>query len=111
MNHFHFSSIEGKEITDHDSKQATIRRFMTKKEAPNFIMRRFDIGPGGRIGIHSHPHEHEIYILSGELVLLHENNLETFVNQDEFVFIPAEEPHGYENRAKVPASFICVIPK
>ena len=111
MKHFKYSSIEATPVTSYDSQGTTIRVFIPTEEAPHYIMRRFDIQAGGSIGVHSHPEEHEIYVLEGALQLIDgEGNKET-VTAGEFVFVPSEEPHGYANEGNKPASFICVIPK
>ncbi len=79
--------------------------------APNFILRRFTIEPGGRIPPHRHPTiEHEQYVLSGSMIVgLNEN--ERLVSAGEAVFIPAGVAHWYENRGSEPVEFLCVIPK
>ena len=34
--------------------------------APNFAMRQFEVAPGGHTPRHSHPYEHEVFVLEGE---------------------------------------------
>jgi quercetin dioxygenase-like cupin family protein len=34
--------------------------------APNFALRRFTLEPGGQTPTHSHPWEHEVYVLRGD---------------------------------------------
>ena len=111
MKHFKYSGIEATPVTSYDSRGTTIRVFIPKEEAPHYIMRRFDIQPGGSIGVHSHPEEHEIYVLDGDLQLIDGDGNQEKAGAGEFVFVPSEEPHGYTNEGKKPASFICVIPK
>jgi quercetin dioxygenase-like cupin family protein len=73
-------------------------------------MRLFEIGPGGKIPTHSHPEEHEIFILSGEAELLGAPE-HLMVKKDDVVFISPGEAHGYDNsRGKDAFRFICVIP-
>lgn len=44
-----------------------IRVIISKEDgAPNCVMRRFTIEPGGHTPYHTHNWEHEIYVLSGE---------------------------------------------
>ena len=111
MKHFKYSSIEATPVTSFESQGTTIRIFIPKEEAPHYIMRRFDIQAGGSIGVHSHPEEHEIYVLEGELQLVDGDGNHEKVVAGEFVFVPSEEPHGYANEGKKAAAFICVIPK
>jgi quercetin dioxygenase-like cupin family protein len=79
--------------------------------APNFILRKFTILPGGRIPAHKHPTiEHEQYVLSGGMHLgLGEEVRE--VTAGEAVLIPAGVAHWYENHGSQPVEFLCVIPK
>jgi quercetin dioxygenase-like cupin family protein len=110
MQHFKYDTIEASPVTNYNSQGTMIRVFISE-DAPNYIMRRFDMEPGGSIGVHSHPEEHEIYVLFGELQLVDGEGNREMVKADEFIFIPSEEPHGYVNKSKKPAAFICVIPK
>ncbi len=79
--------------------------------APNYILRKFTILPGGRIPAHRHPTiEHEQYVLKGSMSLgLGEEERE--VSAGEAVLIPAGVVHWYENRTDAPVEFLCVIPK
>ena len=63
-----YNEVEELEVKDYGSTGTTIRWLITKEKenAPRFSLRRFEIQPGGQIGIHNHPQEHEIYILSGK---------------------------------------------
>ncbi len=79
--------------------------------APNFIMRRFTIMPGGSIPAHLHPSiEHEQYVLSGSMKL-GLGDSQRVVTAGEAVFIPAGVAHWYENEGEQPVVFLCVIPK
>ena len=37
--------------------------------APNFAMREFEVAPGGHTPRHSHPYEHEVFVLQGSGVV------------------------------------------
>ena len=111
VKHFHYSEIEAIDVKDFGSEGTTIRVFISETEAPNFIMRRFEISPGGKIGIHQHAWEHEMYVLSGEMCLLTKEGKKERVTKDEFIFMPPNEPHGYVNESSELVSFICMIPK
>ena len=75
MKHFHYSEIDEKKVDVYGSTGTTIRVFISEEEAPNFIMRRFEIKPLGQIGVHSHDWEHEIFILQGNVVLINDDVL------------------------------------
>ena len=107
----HYTKYKTTNVTDYGSEDTTIRVFITEDEAPNFIMRRFDIHPNGRIGVHSHPAEHEIYVIKGNMLLLDANHNESSVREGDFIFISPNEKHGYRNNSGETCSFICTIPK
>ncbi len=107
----HFSETEELEVTDYGSTETTIRWLISREKegAPRFAMRRFELKPGGQIGIHGHPQEHEIYVLSGEgKVFTHFEKHE--VKKDDVLYVPPDEPHGYENTGKENLVFLCIIP-
>jgi len=60
MKHFHYYEAEENAVTDYNSKKTMIRVFISKVEAPNFIMRRFEIKPGGIIVLNT-PRAHETH--------------------------------------------------
>jgi quercetin dioxygenase-like cupin family protein len=111
MKHTSFQNIPKEEVTAFNSKGTTIQWWMKPTEAENFMLRRFEIAAGGEIGMHSHPEEHQIYILKGPITLIDPEKKEITVNSDEFVYVPPHEEHGYKNPNIFPVAFICGIPK
>ena len=107
----HFNEVEEQEVKDYGSTGTSIRWLITKEKdnAPRFSLRRFEIQPRGQIGMHSHPQEHEIYILSGKGEVFTHFEREEII-ADDVVFIPPDEPHGYKNTGEENLVFICVIP-
>jgi len=77
--------------------------------APNFVMRRFIMEPGGGMPNHTNTVEHEQFILSGRARIgigkeTHE------VKSGDVVFIPKGIPHWYKAEGNEPFEFICVVP-
>ena len=105
-----FLDVSEEEVRLAGSKGATIRWLITERDgALRYAMRRFEIKPGGWIGLHSHPEEHEIYILSGKARIFNED-LEIVAEEGDALFVPSNERHGYENLSDKPLIFLCVIP-
>lgn len=77
--------------------------------ATNFVMRHFEIAPGGYTPRHSHPWEHEIFIHAGKGAILKEGK---WVNLKPgmAVFIPPNEEHQFKNRGNDSFVMICLIP-
>jgi len=78
-------------------------------EAPNFVMRKFVIKPGGSIPAHTNTVEHGQYVLGGKAKI--EIGDEIYeVEKDNVVFIPAGVPHWYEVEGSEPFQFLCMVP-
>jgi len=77
--------------------------------APNFILRVFDIGPGGTTPFHSHEWEHEMYVLSGQGACVTEDG-ETPLVPDDAVFMPGGQKHCFKNTGDEMLRVICLIP-
>lgn len=76
--------------------------------APNFALRRFHMGAGGGMPLHTNEVEHEQYVLRGRARIrigdaVHE------VAPDTTLYIPAGVPHSYEV-LEAPFEFLCVVP-
>lgn len=77
--------------------------------APNYCMRVFDLEPGSSTPSHSHPWEHEVYVLSGRGVVEGQQG-EKEISADSVVFVAPDEHHCFKNNSDETLRFICVIP-
>ena len=111
VKHFNYKDVKEEIISKFGSTGTTIRVFISDNDAPNFIMRRFEIQAGGQIGVHSHDWEHEMYVLSGEMFLIDDKGNKEKVAKDEFIYMPPNESHGYINESDAKVEFICLVPK
>ncbi len=99
------------EIIDGKGAKAVEKRVLIgpAQGAPNYIMRHFRIKAGGYTPDHSHPWEHEVYILKGGGFLKSEERL-IQIKSGDYVFVPADERHQFL-AGDEGIEFICVIPK
>ena len=105
-----WKEIEGKTVTEPGARGVTIRVLMGENVgAPTFTMRHFEIAPGGATPYHTHPWEHEVYVLSGKGKARRKGG-ETEVGPGSFVYVAPDEEHNFENAGDAPFSFLCVIP-
>lgn len=106
----HYQDVEEKEVTMEGVENTTIRWLISPKiGAKNFAMRYFVIKKGGKIPIHQHDWEHEIFILKGEGYIT--NGRKTIkVVPGSFLYVPPNEPHAYENPESETFEFLCLIP-
>jgi quercetin dioxygenase-like cupin family protein len=79
-----------------------------KQNAPNFAMRLFELEPGGHTPQHSHPWEHEIFILEGNGEL-RSNETVPFTSSDALL-VPANTLHQFYNSGSSKLRFLCLIP-
>ncbi len=76
--------------------------------APHFAMRRFIMGEGGGMPLHTNAVEHEQYVLRGRArvtigATAHE------VAAGNVLYIPAGTPHSYQV-LEAPFEFLCMVP-
>ncbi len=105
-----YKNREAKDVDLAGSQKTTMRWLIGKQTgAQTYAMRYFEIAPGGIVPVHKHPEEHEIFVLKGEAKLL--GDIESVAKQNDVVFVPPNEPHGYDNTKGTEVfRFICVIP-
>lgn len=58
---------------------------------------------------HSHPCEHEVFILEGRGTLV-ERGRNVHFSKEDMIVIPLGEEHLVKNSSKEPLAFICLIP-
>lgn len=86
------------------------REVITARDgAPNFCMRVFEVEPGSSTPDHSHPWEHEVFILAGRGVVRGEPG-ETEIGAGSVVFIAPGEQHCFINTGDQLLRFVCLIP-
>ncbi|KAJ3445627.1 phosphatase 2c [Anaeramoeba flamelloides] len=107
-----FTDVPKKDVTMFGSKKTTIRWLLDfeKDKMPNFALRRFEIQPGGSIGLHSHPQEHEIYVISGEsCVITNGEDQKVVAKGGDVLYVPSNEPHDYYNNGTDTFTFLCLL--
>jgi len=106
----HYTLVK-KEKVPEDMAEKTWIRWLIRKEdgAPNFAMRVFEVEPGGHIKAHSHPWEHEIFVLEGVGDIRIGDRVYR-VTSGFFVYIPPNVEHEYWNKGDKSLVFICLIP-
>ncbi len=104
-------SVKKEAVTSYGSTKTSIQWLINKEQgAPRFAMRLFTLEAGANIGMHNHPEEHEIFVLQGECNLIAEDGTKTHVKANDVIYMPPDEPHGYETVGSETLKFICVIP-
>jgi quercetin dioxygenase-like cupin family protein len=78
--------------------------------APNFVLRRIEMEPGGGMPLHTNDVEHVQYVLSGNARVTVGDEVHE-VGADMSLFIPAGVPHAYQPVGDEPFVFLCAIPR
>jgi len=103
-------NIPKKPVNVEGAKDVDIRWLISKADgAKNFEMRMFELQPGGFTPLHTHPHEHEVFVLEGKGAFVYEGKQHTF-NSDYVIFVPGGKQHCFKNTGDSVLRFLCIIP-
>ena len=109
MKIFNYETVAAK-VAEGSASKTAVRWLITKDiGAENFAMRLFEMEPGGYSPLHTHPWEHEVFVLDGEGFLFDGEKATPFKAND-VVFVPANEKHQFKNDSDKPLRFLCLIP-
>jgi quercetin dioxygenase-like cupin family protein len=72
-------------------------------------MREFEVAPGGHTPRHFHDYEHEIYVISGNGVVMEGDNERPLAAGD-VVLVSPNDVHQFRNTGSEPMKFLCLIP-
>ena len=87
-----------------------VRWLISKDDgAENFAMRMFELAEGGHTPLHTHPHEHEVFIVEGEGVFVCEGREYPF-EAEHFILAPGGTEHCFKNTGQSSLRFLCMIP-
>ncbi|MFQ5525461.1 MAG: cupin domain-containing protein [Thermoanaerobaculia bacterium] len=75
---------------------------------PNFAMRKFSMGEGGGMPLHTNTVEHEQYVLTGR-ARIRIDDADHEVGPEDVLYIPAGVPHSY-TVLEGPFEFLCMVP-
>ena len=77
---------------------------------PRFALRVMEFEPYGCTSLHSHPEEHEVFILEGHGGYIDENGQEHKLIPGDVIYVLPEEKHQFKNLGDTIMRMICVIP-
>jgi quercetin dioxygenase-like cupin family protein len=106
----HYEHVEAKPVDMEGSHGCTVRWLLGASDGvPTFAMREFEVAPGGFTPRHSHPYEHEVFVLEGQGVV-YENESPHALRAGDVVFVKPDEIHQFRNTGHAPLKFLCMIP-
>ena len=80
------------------------------QNAPNFMMRRFRIEPGGHTPYHTHGWEHEIFCVGG-MGEIHQGDNAWLLTPGTSALVDPGEEHNFVNTGSEPFEFLCIVPR
>ena len=106
----HYSEVPA-EIFGDEAPGVSIRWVIDEEKdgAPVYALRVIEVAPGGHTPDHTHPFEHENFIMEGQgRVQIEGKWFEVTVG--DIVFVPPNTQHTYVNTGGEPFKFLCGIP-
>jgi len=105
-----YKEVKAEAVDFEEAKDVKVRWLISDKDkAPNFVMRLFEVDPGGYSPLHTHNWEHEVFILEGEGVATDGEN-ETQIISGTVVYVAPDEKHQFKNTGSDTLKFLCLIP-
>ena len=104
------SNVSKSPVEIEGAKSVEIRWLISKEDgAENFAMRMFELQPGGYTPLHTHKHEHEVFILQGQGTFVCEGQEYEF-SAEYVIFVPPNTEHRFNNTGDSVLRFLCLIP-
>jgi len=102
--------IESQGVTMEGAVDCRVRWLIGERDgAPNFAMRQFEVGVGGHTPKHSHPYEHEVFVLEGAGEIL-DGNTPRPLRAGDVIFVKPDEIHQFRNTGDATLKFLCLVP-
>ncbi|MEO0229319.1 MAG: cupin domain-containing protein [candidate division WOR-3 bacterium] len=106
-----FGEVKEARVEMEGAKNVYIRWLLGPEDKmPNFYLRMFRIEKEGHTPYHSHPYEHEVFVLEGEGALIIENK-EYQLKKGYVAYVPADSNHQFKNSGGEDFVFLCIIPR
>ena len=103
-------NIIAKPVEMDGARDVEIKVLISKEDgADHFAMRMFELKPGGHTPLHTHSHEHEVFILEGQGVFTYEGKEHKFC-KDHVIFVPGGKEHNFKNTGDSILRLLCIIP-
>ena len=105
-----YTDVEEKEVVLDGAEGVRMRVLIGEDQgAPNVVLRRFSINPGGKTPYHTHSWEHEVYVLGGR-GKVRQGGKSWDITTGSTVFVIPGEEHNFENTGEELLEFLCIVP-
>jgi quercetin dioxygenase-like cupin family protein len=104
-------AVEAVQVDMAGARGAQMRMLIGPEDnAPTFHMRQFTLDPGGHTPLHSHPWEHEVYILAGSGTVATPDGPRP-ISAGDVIYVPGGEEHQFRGDSAGPLTFLCLVPR
>jgi len=95
-----------------DGIEGVMKRVLVSPEEgwDGWVMRLFDVEPGGHTPQHAHDWPHINYVASGRGVLALDG-VENPLEAGSYAYVPSNHEHQFRAAVDAPLSFICIVPE
>jgi quercetin dioxygenase-like cupin family protein len=92
--------------------EGVVKRVLVSPEHgwDGWVMRLFDVEPGGHTPRHAHAWPHVNFVAGGNGVLLLDG-VEHALAAGSYAYVPAGHEHQFRADAEAPLSFVCIVPE
>jgi len=105
-----YETVPAADVTMPGATGCKVRWLVDEQDgAPTFALRQFEVAPGGFTPRHSHPYEHEVFVLEGEGEVL-EADVPRPLRPGTVVYVAPDELHQFRNTGATPLKFLCLVP-
>lgn len=105
-----YQSVEQHKVDMPGSKDCQVRWLIGPRDgAPNFAMRQFEVAAQGFTPRHSHPYEHEVFVLEGQGTV-YEGDRAHPIQAGDIIYVAPDEVHQFRNVGSGPLKFLCLVP-
>lgn len=106
----HYQEVESNPVDMEGASGCCVRWLVDQHDgAPTFAMRQFDVAAGGHTPKHSHPYEHEVFVLQGNGVVV-DGDTERPLKAGDFIYVAPNDIHQFRNTGDAPMKFLCMVP-
>jgi quercetin dioxygenase-like cupin family protein len=106
----HFETTAAQKVEMPGVEGCQVRQLITQQDgAPGFAMRQFEVAPGSYTPHHSHPYEHEVFVIEGAGEVL-EGEDPRPLKAGDVVYVAPDEVHQFRNTGTTPLKFLCLVP-
>jgi quercetin dioxygenase-like cupin family protein len=106
----HYEQVESQAVDMPGAQSCRVRWLIGSAEgAPTFAMRQFEVLPGGHTPRHSHPYEHEVFVLEGQGVV-YEGDQPHPLRAGDVVYVKPDQVHQFRNTGNGSLKFLCLVP-